>query len=61
MEGGSRMAKETELWKKQDDGTVSQEFLLAYKRSVLLSLQEQGLLTLQQYEECVRLLEHSRR
>lgn len=56
------MAKEPELWKKQDDSTVSQEFLLAYKRSVLLSLQEQqGLLTLQQYEECVRLLEHSRR
>lgn len=55
------MAKEPELWKKQDGSTVSQEFLLAYKRSVLLSLQEQGLLTLQQYEECVRLLEHSRR
>lgn len=55
------MANEPELWERQDDGTVSQEILLAYKRSVLLSLQEQGLLTLQQYEECVRLLEHSRR
>lgn len=52
------MACKPELWKKQDDGTVGREFLLAYKRSVLLSLQELGVLTQQQYEECVRILEH---
>ena len=56
-EGGSGMASKPELWKKQDDGTVNREFMLAYERSVLLSLQEQGILTQQQYEECVRTLE----
>ena len=51
------MANKPELWKKQDGGTVSCEFLLAYERSVLLSLQERGILTQQQYEECIRILE----
>lgn len=52
------MASKPELWEKQDDGTVNREFLLVYERSVLLSLQEQGILTQQQYEECIRILEH---
>lgn len=52
------MANMPELREKQEDGTVvSREFLLLYKRSVLLSLQEQGILTHQQYEECIKLLE----
>ena len=51
------MASTPELWEKQADGTVNREFLLAYERSVLLSLQERGILTQQQYEECVRILE----
>ena len=51
------MASKPELWEKQDDGAVNREFLLAYERSVLLSLQERGILTQQQYEECVRILE----
>ena len=51
------MASKPELWEKQYDGTVNREFLLAYERSVLLSLQERGILTQQQYEECVRILE----
>lgn len=51
------MASKPELWEKQDDGTVNREFLLVYERSVLLSLQEQGILTQQQYEECARTLE----
>ena len=51
------MASKPELWEKQDDGTVKREFLLAYERSVLLSLQERGILTQQQYEECIRILE----
>ena len=51
------MASKPELWKKQDDGTVNREFMLAYERSVLLSLQKRGILTQQQYEECVRILE----
>ena len=52
------MASKPELWEKQDDGTVSREFLLAYERAVLLSLQERGILTHQQYEECVRMLDY---
>ena len=51
------MASKPELWEEQDDGTVSREFLLAYERSVLLSLRERGILTQQQYEECIRILE----
>ena len=51
------MASKPELWEKQDDGTVNWKFLLAYERSVLLSLQERGILTQQQYEECIRILE----
>ena len=51
------MASKPELWGKREDGTVSREFLLAYEQTVLLSLQEQGILTRQQYEECVRMLE----
>ena len=54
------MASKPELWKKQDDDTVNREFLLAYERSVLLSLQERGILTQQQYEECIRMLERER-
>ena len=51
------MASKPELWKKQDDDTVGREFLLVYEQSVLLSLQERGILTQQQYEECIRILE----
>lgn len=51
------MASRLELWEKQDDGTVNREFMLAYERSVLLSLRKRGILTQQQYEECVRTLE----
>lgn len=51
------MASKPELWKEQDDGTVNREFMLAYERSVLLSLQKRGILTQQQYEECIRILE----
>lgn len=51
------MASKPELWEKREDSTVSREFLLAYEQAVLLSLQEQGILTRQQYEECVRILE----
>ena len=51
------MVSKPELWEKQDDGTVNWEFLLAYVRSVLISLKEQGILTQQQYEECIRILE----
>lgn len=51
------MASKPELWGKQENGTTNREFLLAYEQAVLLSLQEQGILTWQQYEECVRMLE----
>ena len=52
------MASKPELWEKQDDGTVNREFLLVYEQSVLLSLQEQGILNQQQYEECVKMLKY---
>ena len=51
------MVNKPELLEWHDDGAINQEFLLAYERSVLLSLQERGILTQQQYEECVRMLE----
>ena len=51
------MASKPEVWEKREAGTVSREFLLAYEQAVLLSLQEQGILTRRQYEECVRILE----
>lgn len=51
------MVNKPELLEWHDDGAINQEFLLAYERSILLSLQEQGILTRQQYEECVRILE----
>lgn len=51
------MASKPELWEMQEDNTVSREFLLAYKQAILLSLQEQGIFTWQQYEECIRILE----
>lgn len=52
------MASKPELWEKHDDGAINQEFLLAYERSILLSLQEQGILNQQQYEECVKMLKY---
>lgn len=52
------MASKPELWEKQDDGTVNREFLLVYERSILLSLQEQGILNQQQYEECLKILKY---
>ena len=51
------MASKPEVWERREDGTVSREFLLAYEQAILLSLQEQGVLTQQQYEKCVRILE----
>lgn len=50
------MANKPELLEWHDDGAINQEFLLAYERSILLSLQEQGVLNQQQYEECVKML-----
>ena len=51
------MANKPELWEKKDDGTVNREFLLMYEQAVLRSLQEWGILTRQQHEMCVRILE----
>lgn len=51
------MASKPEVWERREDGTASREFLLAYEQAVLLSLQEQGIITRQQYEKCVRILE----
>ena len=48
----------SELLEWHDDGAINQEFLLAYERSILLSLQEQGILNQQQYEECVKMLKY---
>lgn len=53
--GGNGMVNKPELLEWHDDGAINQEFLLAYERSILLSLQEQGILNQQQYEECVKM------
>lgn len=52
------MVNKPELLERHDDGAINQEFLLAYERSILFSLQEQGILNQQQYEECVKMLKH---
>lgn len=57
------MVNKPELLEWHDDGAINQgainqEFLLAYERSILLSLQEQGILNQQQYEECVKMLKY---
>lgn len=57
------MVNKPELLERHDDGAINQgainqEFLLTYERSILLSLQEQGILNQQQYEECVKMLKH---
>ena len=52
------MVNKPELLEWHDDGSINQEFLLAYERSILLSLQEQGILNQQQYEECVKMLKY---
>ena len=52
------MVNKPELLEWHDDGAIKQEFLLAYERSILLSLQEQGILNQQQYEECVKMLRY---
>ena len=51
------MASKPELLHDQAADEIGQDFLLAYQRAVLLTLQRQGFLNEMQYEDCVQKLE----
>lgn len=54
------MVKKAEFLECQGDTPVNQEFLLEYQRAVLRALQQNGILTPQQMEDCILLLEKQR-
>ena len=51
------MASKPELLEYQAADEVGQDFLLAYQRAVLLSLQQQGILNEMQCKDCIQKLE----
>lgn len=51
------MASKPELLQYQAADEIGQDFLLAYQRAVLLSLQQQGILNETQFKDCVQKLE----
>ena len=50
------MASKPELLQYQAADEIGQDFLLAYQRAVLLSLQQQGILNDTQFKDCVQKL-----
>ena len=50
------MASKPELLQSQAADEIGQDFLLAYQRAVLLSLQQQGILNETQFKDCVQKL-----
>ena len=50
------MASKPELLQYQAADEIGQDFLLAYQRAVLLSLQHQGILNETQFKDCVQKL-----
>ena len=50
------MASKPELLQYQAADEIGQDFLLAYQRAVLLSLQQQGILNETQFKDCVQKL-----
>ena len=55
------MASKPELLEYQAAGEIGQDFLLAYQRAVLLTLQQQGVLNETQFKDCVQKLEKQAR
>ena len=51
------MASKPELLQYQAADEIGQDFLFAYQRAVLLTLQRQGFLNETQYKDCVQKLE----
>ena len=51
------MASKPELLQYQAADEIGQDFLFAYQRAVLLTLQRQGFLNKVQYKDCVQKLE----
>mgnify|MGYP004524280961 CR=1 FL=1 len=51
------MASKPELLEYQAADEVGQDFLLAYQRAVLLTLQQQGVLNETQFKDCIQKLE----
>ena len=52
------MASKPELLHNQAADEIGQDFLLAYQRAVLLTLQRQGFINEMQCSNCVQKLEH---
>lgn len=50
------MASKPELLQYQAADEIGQDFLLAYQRAILLSLQQQGILNETQFKDCVQKL-----
>ena len=55
------MASKPELLQYQAADEIGQDFLLAYQRAVLLTLQRQGFLNEMQCRNCVQKLEEQKR
>lgn len=55
------MASKPELLHNQAADEIGQDFLLAYQRAVLLTLQRQGVLNEMQCRNCVQKLEDQKR
>ena len=53
------MASKPELLEYQAADKIGQDFLLAYQRAVLLTLQQQGILNETQFKNCAQKLEYS--
>lgn len=51
------MASKAELLEYQAADEIGQDFLLAYQRTILLTLQRQGILNEMQVKDCVQKLE----
>ena len=51
------MASKPELLEYQAADDIGQDFLLAYQRAVLFTLQHQGVLNEMQFKDCVQKLE----
>ena len=55
------MASKPELLEYQAADEIGQDFLLAYQRTVLLTLQQQGFLNEMQFKDCVQKLQKQAR
>lgn len=55
------MKRKAEFLECQFEATPEAAFLLEYQKNVLLTLLRDGFLTQEQFDECVRRLEHQKK